>query len=47
MFDEIIVVKVEEGVFIVVVGNKKDLNVWEVREEDIMELIRLNSLDKI
>lgn len=47
MLDEIIVAKAEEGVPIVVVGNKKDLNVREVREEDITELIRLNSSDKI
>ena len=46
ILDEIIAAKAEEGVPIVVVGNKKDLNVREVREEDITELIRLNSSDK-
>ena len=47
ILDEVIAAKSEEGVPIIVVGNKRDLNVREVREEDITELIRLNSSDKI
>ena len=47
ILDEVVRAKAEEGVPIVVVGNKKDLNEREVREEDIAELIRQNSSDKI
>lgn len=47
MLKEVIAVKGEEGVPIIVVGNKRDLNVREVKEEDITEFIRLNSSDKI
>lgn len=47
ILDEVIKTKGEDGVPIVVVGNKKDLNVREVREEDVAELIRLNSSEKI
>lgn len=46
LLDEIIKVRSEEGVPIVVVGNKKDLNVREVTEQDVVELIRLYSSDK-
>lgn len=47
LLDEIVRFKGEEGVPIVLVGNKKDLNVREVAEEDVTELIRLYSSDKL
>ena len=46
MLDEVVRTRGEEGIPLVVVGNKKDLGVREVKEEEIAELIRKYSSDR-
>ena len=47
ILDEVIRTRGEEGIPVVVVGNKKDLDQREVAEEEVAELIRKYSSDKV